>query len=91
MASLALGAATVSPPAYAMGDPAVAALQVALIRHGLYQGPVDGLSGQATKSAVLAFQRRRALVADGVAGAQTRAALGPGSGMSSVSARLHRA
>lgn len=60
----------------AIGDPAIAALQVALVRQGLYHGPVDGLDKQATTFAVDAFQSRRGLVIDGIAGAKTRRALG---------------
>jgi hypothetical protein len=58
-------------------DPQVAGLQVALRAHGLYQGAIDGLAGPQTRSAVLAFQRRKGLAADGRAGPRTRAALGP--------------
>lgn len=54
----------------------VAALQVALRAHGLYAGTVDGLAGPATSAAVRELQRRNGLVADGVAGAATRHALG---------------
>jgi peptidoglycan hydrolase-like protein with peptidoglycan-binding domain len=59
-----------------MGNPSVAALQVALIQQGLYEGPVDGANGPATTAAVRGFQKRARLVPDGVAGQQTRAALG---------------
>jgi peptidoglycan hydrolase-like protein with peptidoglycan-binding domain len=58
-------------------DPQVAGLQVALRAHGLYRGAIDGLGGPQTRSAVLAFQRRKGLAADGRAGPRTRAALGP--------------
>ena len=54
----------------------VAALQVALRAQGLYGGAVDGIKGPVTKEAILAFQQRRGLVADGRIGAQTRRALG---------------
>ncbi len=54
----------------------VAALQVALRAHGLYAGPVDGVKGPMTKGAIVAFQRRQGLAADGRIGAQTRRALG---------------
>ncbi len=58
----------------ASGD--VAALQVALRGVGLYGGTVDGVAGPATGAAVRRFQSRHGLAADGVAGAQTRLALG---------------
>ena len=54
----------------------VAALQVALRAVGLYDGTVDGVSGPGTRSAVRALQARRGLAVDGVAGRQTRKALG---------------
>jgi murein DD-endopeptidase MepM/ murein hydrolase activator NlpD len=54
----------------------VAALQVALRAKGLYDGPVDGISGTQTERAVRALQRRAGLLTDGVVGPATRAALG---------------
>jgi murein DD-endopeptidase MepM/ murein hydrolase activator NlpD len=62
--------------ANAMGDPGVAALQVALRAKGVYGGTIDGVSAKRTQAAVIAFQVRAGLVADGVAGPQTRRALG---------------
>ena len=62
--------------AKAAGDPAVAALQIALHARRLYQGPVDGVHGAQTASAVRRFQRRRHLPVDGVVSPRTRAALG---------------
>ena len=64
-------------PAVAAGEPGIAALQVALRSRGLYKGPVDGVRGPATTAAVIALQRRAGLPPDGVAGPQTRRALGP--------------
>jgi len=60
---VALGAAGV---AQAMGSARVAALQVGLVKKGLYVGPVDGLDGPATQQGVAALQK----------GAGARAALG---------------
>jgi hypothetical protein len=54
----------------------VAGLQVALYRHGHYTGPIDGVQGPMTKQAIVAFQRKAGLEADGVAGKRTRTALG---------------
>jgi peptidoglycan hydrolase-like protein with peptidoglycan-binding domain len=54
-----------------------AGLQVALRAHGVYPGQIDAIRGPVTRDAVVAFQRRAGLVADGAAGPQTRAALGP--------------
>ena len=64
--------------AKAAGDPAVAALQVALRAQGVYAGPVNGVAGPGTRTAVVRFQRRRGLDADGIAGPLTRGAMGPG-------------
>ena len=54
----------------------VAALQVALKALGLYPAAVDGVKGPFTQNGVRSFQRHRGLLADGVAGPQTRGALG---------------
>ena len=69
----ALGAAAVAR-ADAMSD--VAALQVALRAHGLYDGPVDGVAGPGTAEAVRKLQLRKKLTVDGVVGPRTRKALG---------------
>ena len=63
-------------PAAVRGSPRVAALQVALRAEHLYGGDVDGRPGPQTGQAVRAFQRRRRLAVDGVAGSATRRALG---------------
>ncbi|HET7856331.1 MAG TPA: peptidoglycan-binding protein [Gaiellaceae bacterium] len=60
----------------AAGNPQIAGLQAALRAHGSYRGPIDGVQGPRTKAAVRAFQRRRGLTVDGLAGPQTRRALG---------------
>jgi murein DD-endopeptidase MepM/ murein hydrolase activator NlpD len=59
-----------------MGQPGVAALQVALHARGVYEGTIDGERGPSTSAAVAEFQRSRGLLVDGVAGPATRAALG---------------
>jgi murein DD-endopeptidase MepM/ murein hydrolase activator NlpD len=77
VAVLALAAALAwATPAAAMGDPALAALQVGLEARGLYFGPVDGVVGPATKLAVRELQQGAGVAADGVPGPATRAALG---------------
>lgn len=43
---------------------------------GYYKGSVDGVFGAGTKSAVIAFQKKNGLTADGVVGAATYRALG---------------
>jgi murein DD-endopeptidase MepM/ murein hydrolase activator NlpD len=74
--AVAVGALLFAAPALAAGNPDVAALQVALQTRGLYAGTIDGVGGQATTNAVIAFQKRKKLVPDGVAGPATRKALG---------------
>jgi murein DD-endopeptidase MepM/ murein hydrolase activator NlpD len=75
--AVAIALAAAAPRAEALpGRGSTAALQVALRANGLYLGDVDGLRGPSTRAAVRRFQRRRGLVADGIAGAQTRRALG---------------
>jgi peptidoglycan hydrolase-like protein with peptidoglycan-binding domain len=77
VAALAAGAFLAAPPpAHAAGRPAVAALQVTLRHHHVYRGPVDGVIGPGTTSAVVRFQRRHGLTPDGVAGPKTRRAFG---------------
>lgn len=53
----------------------VAELQRLLAAVGLDPGPIDGVFGRATESAVRAFQAGHDLAADGVAGSRTLAAL----------------
>jgi murein DD-endopeptidase MepM/ murein hydrolase activator NlpD len=64
------------PAAARAADARVAALQVALRAQGLYAGSVDGLPGPATTSGVRRLQARAALAVDGIAGPDTRRALG---------------
>lgn len=88
---LALAAALALPvPASAMGKPSVAALQVALQSAGLYGGPIDGIAGRQTRSAVRQLQKHSGLTVDGIAGPATRRALGR-LGRHPVGSRLLRA
>ena len=57
------------------GD-AVRTIQTKLKRWGYYTGSVDGIYGAQTKKAVEYFQRKNGLVADGIVGSKTYAALG---------------
>ena len=50
-------------------------VQSRLYTLGYYQAEIDGQYGAATKEAVIAFQRRNGLDADGIVGAETRAVL----------------
>ncbi|MGI9112409.1 MAG: peptidoglycan-binding protein [Gaiellaceae bacterium] len=72
---LAAVAAALASPAQA-ANPQIAGLQVALRAYGFYLGPIDGVSGRGTATAVRAFQRSSRLAVDGVPGATTRRALG---------------
>ena len=49
----------------------VALLQAALAGRGYDPGPIDGVFGSQTESALRAYQARRQMVVDGVAGTQT--------------------
>ncbi len=53
----------------------IKALQHTLLEHGFNPGKVDGIFGLGTQAAVIAFQRSEGLLADGVAGVRTLAAL----------------
>lgn len=54
----------------------VKAIQEKLKERGLYNGSVDGIYGNATKQAVIKFQKQNGLSADGIAGPQTLKKLG---------------
>lgn len=54
----------------------VVTLQKKLKQWGYYEGAVDGIFGPGTEKAVLYFQRKNGLAADGVVGTKTAAALG---------------
>ncbi|MBQ7642438.1 MAG: spore cortex-lytic enzyme [Clostridia bacterium] len=54
----------------------VRTLQQKLKNWGYYTGAVDGVYGAKTKAAVISFQKKNGLVADGIAGAKTLAAMG---------------
>jgi murein DD-endopeptidase MepM/ murein hydrolase activator NlpD len=73
--ALALASAGTAHAA-SVGNSDVAALQVALRAKKVYRGVVDGFEGPKTRKAVAAFQRLSGLTPDGVAGPQTKAALG---------------
>jgi LysM repeat protein len=76
VAAVVLAALTFAAPA-AAANPQLAGLQVALRAFGLYPGPIDAQAGPATAAAIKAFQRHKHLTVDGIAGARTRAELGP--------------
>jgi peptidoglycan hydrolase-like protein with peptidoglycan-binding domain len=76
-AVLAAGLACALAPASRAAGPQAAGLQVALRAWGFYDGPVDAVAGPSTRAAVRAFQQREGLPVDGIAGRETRRALGP--------------
>ncbi len=51
-------------------------VQKKLKNWGYYKGSVDGIYGSKTKQAVILFQKRNGLVADGIVGNKTLAAMG---------------
>ncbi|WP_243112561.1 MULTISPECIES: spore cortex-lytic enzyme [Acutalibacteraceae] len=57
-------------------------IQTRLKNWGYYSGAVDGVYGTQTKNAVIYFQRKNGLTADGVAGPATLSAIGLPSGTS---------
>lgn len=59
----------------------VVQLQQLLRNAGFDPGPIDGIFGQRTQSAVIAFQRSRNLVPDGIVGVMTWTALGVNCGV----------
>jgi len=54
----------------------VTQVQRKLLQWGYYSGAVDGVFGQETYEAVVRFQKRNGLAADGVVGGDTAAAMG---------------
>lgn len=54
---------------------AVTQLQTRLSSLGYYDGPISGVFGELTQSAVINFQQRNGLSPDGIAGAETFAAI----------------
>lgn len=76
LAGLGLAATSGQASAATADRASVAALQIALRAHGVYRGPIDGVSGPLTTSALVSLQQRRGLQPDGVVGPATRRALG---------------
>jgi peptidoglycan hydrolase-like protein with peptidoglycan-binding domain len=54
-----------------MSGESVRQLQEKLRAKGVYQGPIDGVFGSATETAVREIQRRHNLVSDGIVGPAT--------------------
>ncbi len=60
-------------------------IQTRLKKWGYYNGTIDGIYGTATKNAVIKFQKKYGLKADGIAGKNTLAKMGISSSSSSGS------
>jgi murein DD-endopeptidase MepM/ murein hydrolase activator NlpD len=73
---MAIAISAAAPPAQASIPARVAPLQSALKELHLYSGFVDGVRGPLTRHGIVALQRRRGLHVDGIAGPETRRALG---------------
>jgi len=54
----------------------IKSVQTKLKNWGYYTGSVDGIYGSKTKSAVIKFQKKNGLTADGIVGSQTAKAMG---------------
>ena len=51
-------------------------IQTRLKKWGYYEGSIDGIYGTATKNAVIQFQKKNGLTADGIAGPKTLEKIG---------------
>ena len=76
MSTATIAACLLAPAVATAASSRVAALQVALRAHGVYSGPVDGVTGPGTRAGVRRIQRRHRLAVDGIVGPRTRRALG---------------
>ena len=72
---------------FAMNIQTTQGLQLALLTLGYDPGPIDGIYGPQTISAVMAFQTANALVVDGNAGVQTRTSLRSAAQLQTVTRR----
>ncbi len=67
----------------------VKTIQQKLKNWGYYTGSVDGIYGPKTKAAVKLFQRKNGLVADGIVGTKTAAAMGMSLGSTNQNSDLY--
>ncbi len=72
----AAAALALAGPAVAAQSAKVAALQVALRAHDLYDGQIDGVSGPLTRAGVVTFQKQHGIKPTGKVGLATRCKLG---------------
>lgn len=75
---LVFGCETVPAASYKVGSSgeAVREIQQRLRDWGYYKGAVDGKYGEATRTAVVLFQKKHGITADGIVGKQTAEKLG---------------
>jgi len=78
LAVLLYGCAAQPAASYKLGSSGeeVKEIQRRLRDWGYYKGPVDGKYGEATRAAVILFQKKHGLTADGIVGAKTAEKLG---------------
>lgn len=76
MAAVVLGLCVVCPAIHAQSSADIQAAQQALKDKGFDPGPIDGVDGPKTKSAIKEFQKSQNLTADGRLGPQTLDGLG---------------
>ncbi len=78
LAVLIFGCETVPAASYKLGSSgdAVKEIQQRLKDWGYYTGEVDGKYGEATRTAVIWFQKKHGITSDGIVGAQTAEKLG---------------
>lgn len=69
----------------ALSSSQVKSVQTKLKRWGYYFGAVDGIYGPKTKAAVISFQKKNGLTADGIVGKKTAAAMGISLGSTNTS------
>lgn len=69
----------------ALSSSQVKTVQTKLKRWGYYTGAVDGIYGPKTKAAVISFQKKNGLTADGIVGKKTASALGMSLGSTNTS------
>ena len=75
---LTMGMAAPTPASLKLGDRGtdVQKVQSRLRQWGYYNGAVDGIYGSGTRSAVILFQKRNGITADGIVGPNTARAIG---------------
>ena len=76
LAGSLLAVSLVAIPVFAQSSDAIRDAQQSLKDKGFYNGPIDGINGPLTHSAVRKYQRKQNLTADGRLGPKTLDTLG---------------